>query len=161
MIAAAQPRDRLPSHVMSVAKFERFFRVVASLDVDKSDIKRYNDFVNGETYDLLVRGEATAKANGRDIVRTWDLPITKGLQESIHRFREIDEEVELEPILEQLATHPALDRTPDEETEAAYPEIIGGLSLALAQSFKILHPDLKNPQTQHWDEARAVFDLLL
>ncbi|MGW2940067.1 DUF1931 family protein, partial [Streptomyces sp. NPDC001156] len=64
-------------------------------------------------------------------------------------------------LLEQLATHPALDRTPDEETEAAYPDVIGGLSLALAQSFKILHPDLKNPQTQHWDEARALFDLLL
>ncbi|MFH9938130.1 hypothetical protein ACH4OT_02195 [Streptomyces murinus] len=25
----------------------------------------------------------------------------------------------------------------------------------------MLHPDLKNPQTQHWDEARAVFDFLL
>ena len=27
--------------VMSVAKFERFFRVAASLDVDKTDIKRW------------------------------------------------------------------------------------------------------------------------
>ncbi|WP_240964210.1 DUF1931 family protein, partial [Streptomyces sp. C1-2] len=68
---------------------------------------------------------------------------------------------ELAQAQEQLASHPALDRTPDEETEAAYPDIVGGLSLALGRSFKILHPDLKNPQTQHWDEARAVFDLLL
>ncbi|MFF0516822.1 DUF1931 family protein, partial [Streptomyces sp. NPDC004250] len=63
--------------------------------------------------------------------------------------------------VEQLASHPPLDRTPDEETEAAYSDIVGGLSLALGQTFKILHSDLKNPQTQHWDEARAVFDLLL
>jgi uncharacterized protein DUF1931 len=31
---------------MSIAKFERFFRVTAGLDVDKSDLKRYSDFVN-------------------------------------------------------------------------------------------------------------------
>ncbi len=147
--------------VMSIARFERFFRAAAGLDVHKNDLKRYNDFVDAKLYDLLTVAQATAKANGRDVIQTSDLPITKGLQESIHRFRKIDQEVELKPILEQLATHPALDRTPDEETEATYPDIIGGLSLALAQSFKILHPDLKNPQTQHWDEARAVFDLLL
>ncbi|MFF0117489.1 DUF1931 family protein [Streptomyces prasinus] len=147
--------------VMSIARFERFFRAAAGLNVDKNDLKRYSDFVDAKLYDLLTVAQATAKANGRDVIRTCDLPITKGLQESIHHFRKIDQEVELKPILEQLATHPALDRTPDEETEAAYPDIIGGLSLALAQSFKILHPDLKNPQTQQWEEARAVFDLLL
>ncbi|MEV6291606.1 DUF1931 family protein [Streptomyces sp. NPDC051896] len=123
--------------VMSIARFERFFRAAAGLGVDKNDLKRYSDFV-----------DATAKANGRDIIRTCDLPITKGLQESIHHFQKIDQEVELKPILELPATHPALDRAPDEETEVAYPDIIGGLSLALAQSFKILHPDLKYLQTQ-------------
>jgi hypothetical protein len=147
--------------VMSIARFERFFRAAAGLNVDKNDLKRYSDFVDAKLYELLVFAQAAAKANERDIIRTRDLPITKGLQESIHRFQRLDHEVELKPILEQLATHPALDRTPDEETEAAYPDIIGGLSLALAQSFKILHPELKNPQPQHWDEARAVFDLLL
>ncbi|MFD7389181.1 DUF1931 family protein [Streptomyces sp. NPDC059852] len=42
-------------------------------------------------------------------------------RESIHRLRAIDEELELKPILEQLAIQPALDRTPDDDTEAAYP----------------------------------------
>ncbi|MFD4874382.1 DUF1931 family protein [Streptomyces sp. NPDC058420] len=63
--------------------------------------------------------------------------------------------------LHPLATHPPLDRTPDEETEAAWPDITGGLSVAPAQCFKILHPDLNNPPTRHWDEARAVFGLLV
>jgi hypothetical protein len=160
--AARRPQPEVAiMTVMSIARFERFFRTAAGLNVDKNDLKRYSDFVDAKLYDLLTVAQATAKANDRDIIRTCDLPITKGLQESIHRFRAIDEEVELKPILEQLATHPPLDRAPDQDTEAAYPDIIGGLSLSLAQSFKILHPDLKNPQTQHWDEARAVFDLLL
>ncbi|MGP4001409.1 DUF1931 family protein [Streptomyces sp. 8N706] len=147
--------------VMAVSRFERFFRVAAGLDVDKNDLKRYSDFVEAKLYDLLLIAQASAKANGRDVVRPWDLPLTKGLQESIHRFRKIDHEIELKPILDRLATRPALDRQPDEETEAAFPEIIGGLSLALAQTFKIVHPDLKNPQSHHWEQVRSVFDLLL
>ena len=87
-------------HLMSIAKFERFFRVAAGLDIDKNDLKRYSDFVNRKIYDLFIRGQATAKANGRDIIQTFDLPITKGLQECIHQFRDIDEESELKPILE-------------------------------------------------------------
>ncbi|MFF2437492.1 DUF1931 family protein [Streptomyces sp. NPDC058107] len=116
---------------------------------------------DAKLYDLLVVGQASAKANGRDTVEPWDLPITKGLQESIHRFRRLDEEVELKPILEQLAAHPPLDRAPTQETEERFPEIIGGLSVALSETFKIMYPDVKNPQTSHWDGVTAVFDLLL
>ncbi len=144
-----------------ISKFERFFRVVASLDVDKSDIKRYNDFVNGETYDLLVRGEATAKANARDIIEPFDLPITKGLQERIHDYKRINEEIELQPILEYIAARPPLDLTYGLETEALLPDLVGGISVALAHSFKIIDPKLQNPQTVHWERAFRLFDLLL
>jgi hypothetical protein len=146
---------------MAVSRFERFFRVAAELDVDKSDLKRYNDFISEKLYDLLLMGQATAKANVRDVLEPWDLPITKGLQESIHQFRDIDQEIELTPILQQLATYPPLDRAPSEEAEARFPEIVGGLSLALGRTFKIIEPGLKNPQTRHWDSAIAIFDLLL
>jgi hypothetical protein len=147
--------------VMGVARFERFFRAAAGLDVDKDDLKRYNDFIDHKLYDLLLMAQATAKANRRDILEPFDLPITKGLQESIHKFRALNEEVELAPILEQLATYPPLDATPSEEAEARLPEIVGGLSLALARTFKIIDPDRKNPQTAQWDRAQQIFDLLL
>jgi hypothetical protein len=146
---------------MGVARFERFFRAAAGLDVDKDDLKRYNDFIDHKLYDLLLMAQATAKANRRDIIEPFDLPITKGLQESIHKFRALNEEVELAPILEQLATYPPLDATPSEEAEARLPEIVGGLSLALARTFKIIDPDRKNPQTAQWDRAQQIFDLLL
>ena len=42
--------------VVAVSKFERFFRSVAGLDVDKDDLKRHGDFVNRKLVDLLVRG---------------------------------------------------------------------------------------------------------
>jgi len=71
-----------------------------------------------------------------------DLPITKGLQENIHAFRRLDDRLELEPILQGLAQLPA---------------VVGGLSVALARSFKIVDPTLRHPQTQQWDMAFALF----
>ena len=102
--------------VFGVAKFERFFRAAAELDVDKNDLKRYSDFVERKLYDLLLIGQATAMANARDIVEPWDLPVTKGLQESMHAFRKLDEAIELEPMLGRLAAYPPLDRALSEET---------------------------------------------
>ena len=93
---------------MGVARFERFFRAAAGLDVDKQDLKRYSDFANRKVYDLLVQGEAVAKANGRDVIEPTDLPITRGLQENIHAFKGIDAEIELGPILDHLAARPPL-----------------------------------------------------
>ena len=37
----------------------------------------------------------------------------------------------------------------------------GGLGVAVARTFPILDGDLVNPQTEHWDRAIRIFDLLL
>jgi hypothetical protein len=89
------------------------------------------------------------------------LPIAKGLQRCIDEFRALDEEVELDPILDQLAARPPLELPYGEELEATFPVIVGGLSVALAHSFKIADPNLKNPSTEHWQRSFQIFDLLL
>lgn len=147
--------------VMGMAKFERFFRNAAGITVDKDDLKRYSDFVNSKLYDLLLIGEATAKANLRDIVEPWDLPVTKGLQEMLHVFKKMDEEMELAPILEHLAALPPLDLAISAETEAGLPVVTGGLSVALARTFKVIDPALKTPHALHWERTFETFNLLL
>jgi hypothetical protein len=148
--------------VMNVAKFERFFRLAAGLDVDKNDLKRYSDFVTRKIQDLLIVGEARAHENGRDIIQPADLPITKGLQETIHQFRKLDEEIELGPILVQLAEmRPQLDTAVSDVTKGELPEVLGGLSLALAKTFTILDGKVKNPSSDHWERSFQTFDLLL
>ena len=146
---------------IGVSNFERFFRAAASLDVDKDDLRRYEDFVNRKVRDLLLIGRAAARANGRDVIEPWDLPITKGLQETIHDFRGMDEAAEVRPLLEEIVAIPPQELAYSEETEGRLPEIAGGLSLALARAFKIIEPRLKNPQTEHWERAFRIFDLLL
>jgi hypothetical protein len=150
-----------PTHVMGIARFERFFRVAAALDVDKADLKRYSEFVNHKVYDLLVRAVAAAKANGRDIIQPFDLPITKGLQECIQEFKHMDLEIELRPILDRLTARPPLELAYSDETEKRLPSVVGGISLALARNFKIIDPDVKNPRADHWERAFEIFNLLL
>lgn len=145
----------------AVARFQRLFRAAAGVDVDKNDLKRYDDFIDRKIYDLLLIGQAHAKANARDVIQPSDLPVTKGLQESIHAFRRLDEEIKLRPILEELAKRPPLDLAVAEETEQALPGIAGGLTLALARAFTIIEPERRNPQTDQWVMVTALFDLLL
>jgi hypothetical protein len=147
-------------NLTSIARFERLFRAAAGLDVDKADLRRYLDFVQRKTGDLLLRAQAVAKANARDVIEPWDLPITKGLQECMHAFRVLDQQVEVRSILEGLP-YPPLDLGYAQETIEKLPQTAGGLSIALARSFKIVTPGLKNPQTVHWEQAFSLFDLIL
>ncbi|MGZ3332784.1 MAG: DUF1931 family protein [Gemmatimonadaceae bacterium] len=147
-------------HVMSVPKFEHFFREAAGLDIDKEDLARLDDFINKEIEGLLIRAQAAAKQNLRDVIEPQDLPITKGLQENIEQFRKFDKEFDLKPVLDQMTIRPRLDMDYSVETEARLPEIAGGLSVALAHIFKIIDPRLKNPFGAEWERATKVFNEL-
>ncbi len=146
---------------MAISKFERLFRMAAGLDVDKEDLKRLSEFIRQKIYDLLLAAQATAEANGRDMIELYDLPITNGLRESIGAFEALDTELELEPILEHLAELPPLRLGYSYEVEAELPRLVGALTVALARTFKILDPEVKNPQPLHWERAMEIFNLLL
>ena len=147
--------------VMGFTKFERFFRAAGQISVDRDDLKRYLDFVNDALYDLLIIGQATAKANLRDVIQPWDLPVTKGLQESRYEFERLDEEIELRPILESLAARPPLDMTLDLDTEARLPQLFGAISVALARTFRLIDADIKAVHTVQWDRAFQLFRQLI
>jgi hypothetical protein len=147
--------------VMGFTKFERFFRAAGGVTVDRDDVKRYLEFVNDAIYDLLLMGQATAKANARDVIEPWDLPITRGLQESVHGFERIDEEIELRPVLDSLAARPPLAAALSEETQARLPLIFGGISVALARTFKLIDTEMKTVGSQEWERAFTLFRLLI
>ncbi|OXR41109.1 hypothetical protein B7C42_06879 [Nocardia cerradoensis] len=147
--------------VMGTVKFQQLFRAAAGLQVDRNDLKRYTDFIDDKIYDLILIGKSSAKANLRDVIEPWDLPITKGLQESIHRFEKLDQEIELQALLDQLTARPPLDMALSEATEQRLPLVAGGLSVALAHTFVTIEPDRKNPGTAEWHVAFDIFHLLL
>ncbi len=89
----------------------------------------------------------------------WRNPRNDGA--GLHDFEDIDEEIELQPILEYLAEQRPLDLSISDETKARLTGIVGGLSVALARAFKIIDPDLKHPRSEQWRRAFRLFDLLL
>ncbi len=146
--------------VPGATHIEKLFREVAGMDLDKSDLARVREFVDGMVYRLLVSAVARARANGRDIIQPQDLPVSAGLQERIHEFRGYEVAVELEPLLKSLEKLPPLELDYAVEVEEVLPEIIGGLTVALAHLFTVVEPGLKNPQTEHWEKVERIFRLL-
>ncbi len=129
--------------------------------MDKAAIKRVSEFLNRKIHDMLLIAQAKAKANESPVIRWVDLPITKGLEASIHHFRKLDVALEVEPILAQLEKLPPMDLSYEDELVSRLPDLLGGLGHALARSFKVIDPSFKNPQTKDWDKAEALFELLV
>ena len=147
--------------VMGTRQFKSLFRQAASLDIDKSDLKRLDDFVNNRLHDLLLLAQAKAKANGHAAIEWIDVPVTKGLQENIHAFRKMDEELSLSEILESLSRLPPMDLPYSETLEEKIPELVGGITVSLARVFKAVEPKLKNPATVEWEKIEEIYRILL
>lgn len=148
------------THPSGIPVLERFFRSVASIKVDKSDVGRFREFVDEQIDDIAIAGRVSAKSNGRDMIVPQDLPITKGLQERMREFDKLDEAEEIRELLRQAVRQPPSDVTFAEDTVQLLPELFGGLSIAMARSFRIIDTTVSNPSTEHWNRMFALFRLM-
>jgi hypothetical protein len=143
-----------------IPELQRFFREAGGVDVDKADLDRYRAFVDEKVDDVATAGRDSARWNGRDVIAPQDLPITKGLQERMREFAKLDSADDLRQWLGQTLRRPPDDVTFGEETEDTLTDVFGGISVALARSFRLVDPEVRSPQTQHWDRAFELFRLL-
>jgi hypothetical protein len=127
MIATAQSKKSSTSHVISVAKFQRFFQTVANPAVDKEDLKCYSDFINHKFHDLLLRGEATAKANSRVFMGRSICRLPTAFRNISRNSRSRAKRSTRGQFLEQLAARPPLNPSYGEDVEDRLPEIAGRL----------------------------------
>jgi uncharacterized protein DUF1931 len=147
--------------IMGYTRMKEFLRRSARVDIDKSDMDRLTDLIGRKLNDLLVIGVRNASYNNRDIVMEPDLPLTKGILEHIKVFRRYEEEIDLKPILDHLATYPPLERTLSLDVEAKLPDIVGTLAMLAGQALKIIDPDVENPGRDLWDRVLRLMELLL
>ena len=89
-----------------------------------------------------------------------DLPITKGVQERMREFDKLEEAEEIRELLRQVVRQPPGDVTFAEDTEQLLPELFGGLSIALARSFRVVDATVSNPSTEHWNRVFTLFRLV-
>jgi len=78
----------------------------------------------------------------------------------MHAFRRIEKEIELMPVLESLAARPPLDYALSDATQTRLPVLFGGISMALARTFKLVDPDIKAVHSAEWERAFSLFLLL-
>jgi hypothetical protein len=147
--------------IMGYTHLKVFLRRSAGVEIDKSDMDRLTDLIGKKLNDLLVIGVRNASYHHRDIVMEPDLPLTKGILEHITVFRRYKEEIELQPILDHLATYPPLERTLSLDVEAMLPDLVGTLAMLAGQTMKIIDPDVKNPDSEMWERVLRLMDLLL
>jgi hypothetical protein len=148
------------THPSGIPVFERFFRSVGSVKIDKNDVRRLRTFVDEQIDNIAIAGRDSAKWNGRDVIVPQDLPITAGVQERMREFDKLGEAGEIRELLRQQLRRPPATVTFAEDTEQLLPELFGGLAVALAQSFRVIDPTLKNPSPQHWERAFQLFRLV-
>ena len=148
------------SHPTGIPLFERFFRSAAGIKVDKNDLRRFQEFVDEQIDGVSIAGRDAAKWNGRDVIEPQDLPITRGVQERMREFDKLEEADEVRNLLREQVRRPPADVTFSENTERLLVELFGGLSIALARSFRVIDPTSENPSAQHWDRAFALFRML-
>lgn len=148
------------THPSGIAVFERFFRSVAGIKIDKNDVRRFREFIDEQIDDIAIAGRNSAKWNGRDVIVAQDLPITKGVQERMREFDKLDEAEEIRGLLRQVVRRPPGDVTFAEDTEELLPELFGALGIALARSFRVVDPTVSNPSTEHWNRVFTILRLV-
>jgi hypothetical protein len=148
------------THPSGIPVFQHFFRSVAGIKIDKNDVRRFREFIDEEIDDIAISGRNSATWNGRDVVVAQDLPITKGVQERMREFDKLEEAQEIRELLRQVVRQPPGDVTFADETEDLLPVLFGGLSIALARSFRVVDPTVSNPSPEHWGRAFTLFRLV-
>ncbi len=148
-------------NLMGISKFEKLFRLVGGLDIDKNDIVRLNDFVDKITIRLLETAIKNTSLNSRDVIWMSDLPITEGLEKSVKSFKVIDNDLEVSPILKNNLKIPPLKYEIGTDLLEELPFIQGGIIVSLIKSMKIIDEHKKNPQTEDWKKATDIFETLL
>ncbi|WP_082959129.1 DUF1931 family protein [Mycobacterium sp. 852002-51613_SCH5001154] len=148
------------THPLGIPVFERFFRSVASIKIDRNDVRRFREFVDEQIEDIAIAGRNSAKWNGRDVIVAQDLPITKGVQERMREFDKLEEAEEIRELLRQVVRQPSGEVAFAEDAERLLPELFGGLSIALARSFRVVDATMSNPSTEHWNRVFTLFKLV-
>ncbi len=147
--------------IVGFGQLESLFRKAAGLDLDKNKAKEITDIVEKKLYDLLLIGERNASYNGRDVIWECDVPLTKGFLESIHKFRALEQEIDIEPILEFLASKPPLKYPLEAELEKKLPEIVGTLLYILARIIKETDEGCRQPSSEDIARAGRILDLTM
>ena len=149
------------SKVIGFTKLETLMRKAASLDIKKSHAQEITDIAEAKLLDMLIAAERNASQNGRDVIMPGDLPVTKGLQETMIAFKKLEETIEVRDVLEYLATVPPLRYPLSTDTEAMLPELYGALLVVFGRIAKLIDDNDRALDSKTIEKTKEIMNLTL
>ncbi len=145
--------------VASYKKLQVLFRRGVGLDIDKSKAERiikHTERVLRDMFDIAM--EKTERRKGEEVILD-DVPITKGIREYIKKFEELQEKIDIEPILAYLRLGKWIPLS--QEVVDILPELVGTLLLLSGRVIKTISEDTRKPAAAEVEKALAAIDLIL
>ena len=153
------------ARVVGFTKLQTLYRRFVGLDIDKAKATYIIDVAEKKLADLFEVAFERARAEGRDTVSWRDLPITKGLKETMERYeREREElgekELDIGPIAEYLSGIIDYDKV-EEEVREKLPTLVGTLLILMGYIMKLVDPSARRPSKEDLERAKQILDLTL
>ncbi len=147
--------------IIGFTKLEALFRKAASLDIHKGHAKEIVEIAEKKLHDLLLAAERNTNINNREVIWESDLPITKGLQETIIETRKLEEELNIDDILSYLASITPLKYPLAGDLEAKLPEIAGAILVVIAKIIKEVNENSRAVNHEAIEKCSRILDLTL
>jgi hypothetical protein len=146
--------------IVSFKKLEAIFQKGAGLNLEKGQGEQILRIVEEKFHNLLKIGAERCHKNERYIITQFDLPITKGFEDSLRQFQLLKEEIELKNVLEFLKKIPPLRHPVSPKLEARLPDYIGAIILIFAKVLKEVGAERK-PSSRDIQRGKRILDLTL
>ncbi len=153
------------ARIVGFTKLQRLYRRFVGIDLDKAKAIEIIEIAEKKLADLFEVAFERAREEGRDVVKWRDLPITKGLRETMERYEREREELgeealELGPIASHLSSVIDYDKV-DEEVKEKLPTLAATLLLLEGYVMKLIDPHNKKPSKEDIERAKQILDLTL
>ena len=142
-------------------RIQEMMRRLGGLSPVREDADSVSEIISRKVYSLLLTGEKNAGGARRDIIVPQDLPVTEPLREYRERYLLYDGAREMETVLAEMVSYPALGAAVSEETENLVHELAGALLMVSIELVKILEPGNVNPGKPAWRRVSDVMDLFI
>jgi len=140
-------------------KLQILFRRGVGLDIDKSKAERIIEHTERVLRDLFDIAMEKAERRKSEFVELDDIPLTKGIKEYMKKFHEIEEEIDIEPILAFLKLGKWVPLS--EDVLEILPDLVGTLLLLSGRVIKTISEDTRKPTAEEVEKALSAIDLIL
>ncbi len=153
------------TRIVGYSRLESLYRTFLSMDLDKSKAELVIDVSSKKLEDLFRVGLERAYIRGSDVVEYYDLPITRGLQETIEWYRRErerlnDPRLDLGPIVDYLAGR-VKGLVIGETIRDNLQDLTAAVLLLVGRVIKLVDPGTRKPSKEAIERAARILDLTL